>query len=353
MKHILYVVIPCYNEQEVLLETAARIKTKMHDLMEQRKIASDSRVVFINDGSTDETWTLIKELHFSNPLYSGINLSLNKGHQNALLAGLMKAKKYADMVISMDADLQDDLDAMDAMIEKYYGGADIVYGVRNSRAKDRLFKKVTAEGFYRLMNHMGANTLFNHADYRLMSRRAIDGLAEFREVNLFLRGIIPMIGYTTEVVYYERGERFAGKSKYPLGKMIAFAIEGITSLSIRPIRMITILGILIFLISFVIMIYSVVRYFEGETIVGWPTLMVSIWAIGGLILLSLGVVGEYIGKIYLETKARPRYLIKDFLHEKKGKVKKTQNNDNGQNVPDDDKSAQENLHTQENSRKNP
>ncbi len=325
MKHILYVVIPCYNEQEVLHETAARIKVKMHDLMAQRKIAADSRVVFVNDGSTDETWTLIKELHHSDPLYSGINLSLNRGHQNALLAGLMKVKKYADMVISMDADLQDDLDAIEAMIEKYYGGADIVYGVRDSRAKDSFFKKVTAESFYRLMNRMGANTVFNHADYRLMSRRAIDGLAEFQEVNLFLRGIIPMIGYTTEVVYYERGERFAGKSKYPLRKMIAFAIEGITSLSIRPIRMITVLGILIFLISFVIMIYSVVRYFARETIVGWPTLMVSIWAIGGLILLSLGVVGEYIGKIYLETKARPRYLIEDFLHEKKRKRNKNTN----------------------------
>ncbi len=328
MKHILYVVIPCYNEQEVLNETASRIKAKIHELIEQKKIAAGSRVVFVNDGSTDETWTLIKELHRADPLYSGIDLSLNKGHQNALLAGLMKVKKYADMVISMDADLQDDIDAMDSMIEKYYDGADIVYGVRDSRAKDRFFKKATAESFYRLMNRMGANTVFNHADYRLMSRRALDGLAEFQEVNLFLRGIIPMVGYNTAVVYYERGERFAGKSKYPLRKMIAFAIEGITSLSIRPIRMITVLGFLIFLISVGMMVYSVVRYFEGATIVGWTTLMGSLWAIGGLILLSLGVVGEYIGKIYLETKARPRYIIQEFLHEKKGKTKKRKNDEN-------------------------
>lgn len=314
MVKILYVVIPCYNEQEVLPETAMRLKKKMNDLMEQGKISASSRVVFVNDGSKDATWLLINDYHRSDPLFSGINLSINRGHQNALLAGLMKVKKYADMVISMDADLQDDIDAMDSMIEKFYNGADIVYGVRSSRAKDSALKKVTAESFYRFMNRMGAQTVFNHADYRLMSKRAIDGLAQFKEVNLFLRGIIPMIGYPSDVVYYERNERFAGKSKYPLRKMIAFAIEGITSLSTRPIRMITILGFLIFLVSVGMLIYSIVRYVNGETIIGWTTLMGSLWAIGGLILLSLGVVGEYIGKIYLETKARPRYIIESFLN---------------------------------------
>ena len=237
----------------------------------------------------------------------------SRGHQNALLAGLMTVKEDADLVISMDADLQDDIDAMDEMIGKYLKGIDIVYGVRSSRRKDSFFKKVTAEGFYRLMNAMGANTVFNHADYRLMSKRALEGLSEFQEVNLFLRGIVPMIGYPMDIVYYERGERFAGESKYPFLKMLSFAVEGITSLSTKPIRMITFLGFFIFLVSIGMLIYSVVRHFMGATIVGWTTLMVSVWAIGGLILLSLGVVGEYIGKIYLETKARPRYIVEEFL----------------------------------------
>ena len=227
----------------------------------------------------------------------------------------MTVKDCADMVISMDADLQDDINAMDEMIEKYLAGTDIVYGVRSSRARDTFFKKATAEFFYKMMNLMGANTVFNHADYRLMSKRALEGLAEFGEVNLFLRGIVPMIGYTCDVVYYERGERFAGESKYPLGKMVAFAVEGITSLSTKPIRLITGLGFFIFLVSIAILIYSVVRHFMGATIVGWTTLMVSVWAIGGLILLSLGVVGEYVGKIYLESKARPRFIIENFLND--------------------------------------
>lgn len=315
MDNRLYMVIPCYNEEEVLPETAKRLKEKMATLMQNGKIAANSRVLFVNDGSKDGTWKLICQLHASNVLFEGINLSRNRGHQNALLAGLLTAKDYADMVISMDADLQDDINAMDEMIEKYLQGIDIVYGVRNSRKKDTFFKKATAEGFYKLMNKMGANTVFNHADYRLMSKRAIEGLSEFREVNLFLRGIVPMIGYPSDFVYYERGERFAGESKYPLGKMISFAIEGITSLSTKPIRMITFLGFFIFLVSICILIYSLVRHFMGATIVGWTTLMVSVWAIGGLILLSLGVVGEYIGKIYLEAKGRPRFIIERFLHD--------------------------------------
>lgn len=314
MSNILYLVIPCYNEQEVLHETASRLKIKMSYLIQTEKIAPQSRVVFVNDGSKDSTWSIIEDLHQADSLYSGINLSRNRGHQNALLAGLMTVKDLADMVISMDADLQDDINAMDEMIEKFYAGADIVYGVRSKREKDTIFKKITAEGFYKMMNVMGANTVYNHADYRLMSRRAIEGLAEFEEVNLFLRGIVPMIGYPSDIVYYERGERFAGESKYPFGKMLTFAIEGITSLSTKPIRMITTLGFVVFLVSIGFLIYSVVRHFMGETIVGWTTLMVSVWAIGGLILLSLGVVGEYIGKIYLETKARPRYIVERFLN---------------------------------------
>lgn len=315
MRNKLYMVIPCYNEQEVLPETSKRLKEKLSTLVKAGKIDPESRIIFVNDGSKDRTWEIIRRLHEEDLVFGGVNLSRNRGHQNALLAGLMTVKDHADMAISMDADLQDDINAIDEMVEKYLNGTDIVYGVRSSRAKDTFFKKATAEGFYKLMNTMGVNTVFNHADYRLMSKRALEGLAEFREVNLFLRGIVPMIGYSTDVVYYERGERFAGESKYPLGKMLSFAIEGITSLSTKPIRMITFLGFFIFLVSIGILIYSLVRHFMGATIVGWTTLMVSVWAIGGMILLSLGVVGEYIGKIYLETKARPRFLIEEFLND--------------------------------------
>ena len=315
MNNKLYMVIPCYNEEEVLPETSKRLREKINSLIEKGKIDKESRIVFVNDGSKDKTWEIIKTLHEEDPVFSGINLTRNRGHQNALLAGLMTVMDYADMAISMDADLQDDVDAIDEMIDKYLDGIDIVYGVRSSRAKDTFFKKATAEGFYKIMNSMGANTVFNHADYRLMSKRALEGLSQFQEVNLFLRGIVPMIGYPTDVVYYERGERFAGESKYPLGKMLSFAIEGITSLSTKPIRMITFLGFFIFLVSIGILIYSLVRHFMGATIVGWTTLMVSVWGIGGLILLSLGVVGEYNGKIYLETKARPRFIVEQFLDE--------------------------------------
>lgn len=315
MGNVLYLVIPCYNEEEVLPETSARLKVKINELIGKDKIDKRSRIIFVNDGSKDGTWDIIKRLHEQDRLFGGINLSRNRGHQNALLAGLMTTKDHADMVISMDADLQDDINAIDEMVDKYLGGTDIVYGVRSSRKKDTFFKKATAEGFYKIMNGMGANTVVNHADYRLMSKRALEGLSQYGEVNLFLRGIVPMIGYPTDVVYYERGERFAGESKYPLGKMISFATEGITSLSTKPIRMITGLGFFIFLVSIGMLIYSLIRHFMGATIVGWTTLMVSLWAIGGLILLSLGVVGEYIGKIYLETKARPRYIIEQFLNE--------------------------------------
>ncbi len=315
MGNVLYLVIPCYNEEEVLPETSSRLLEKLGSLINLGKISEKSRVIFVNDGSKDRTWEIIEELHQKNRIFGGINLSRNRGHQNALLAGLMTVKDYVDMVISMDADLQDDINAIDEMVDKYLSGMDVVYGVRGSRATDTVFKKFTAESFYKIMNAMGANTVFNHADYRLMSRRALDGLAQYGEVNLFLRGIVPMIGYPADVVYYNRGERFAGKSKYPFGKMLSFAVEGITSLSTKPIRMITALGFFIFIVSIGMLIYSLVRHFMGATIVGWTTLMVSVWAIGGLILLSLGVVGEYIGKIYLETKARPRFIVEQFLND--------------------------------------
>ena len=313
MKDVLYIVVPCYNEEAVLPETARRLKEKLAALTAPGSISDKSRVLFVNDGSKDRTWEIISRLHSEDGVFSGVDLSRNRGHQNALLAGLMTAKDKADMVISMDADLQDNIDAVDAMVEQYYAGCDIVYGVRSSRKKDSFFKRFTAEGFYRVMNALGAETVFNHADYRLMSKRALEGLAQFSEVNLFLRGIVPMGGYRTGTVEYERGERFAGESKDPLKKMLAFAMEGITSLSTKPLRWITGLGFLVFAVSIVMLIYSIVRWAMGETILGWPSLICSVWAIGGLILLSLGIIGEYIGKIYLETKARPRFLIREVL----------------------------------------
>lgn len=313
MSDILYIVVPCYNEEAVLPETSRRLREKLHTLIEQGKISAQSRIMFVNDGSRDKTWELIQTLHTEDEIFSGIDLTRNRGHQNALLAGLLTVKDRCDLAISMDADLQDDIDAVDRMIDEYISGNDIVYGVRSSRKKDTFFKRFTAESFYRIMNFLGAETVFNHADYRLLSRRALEGLAEFREVNLFLRGIVPMIGYRTSVVEYERGERFAGESKYPLKKMLAFAMEGITSLSTKPIRYITLLGFLIFLVSIIMLVKFIVQWAVGVTVVGWASVICSVWAIGGLILLSLGVIGEYIGKIYLETKARPRFLIREIL----------------------------------------
>ena len=309
----LFLVIPCYNEEEVLPETARRLSEKMQALMAGGKIGEDSRVVFVNDGSKDRTWEIICELHEQNPLFSGICLSRNKGHQNALMAGLMTVKDECDACISMDADLQDDINAVDEMVDKYLEGYEVVYGVRSSRKKDSFFKRTTAQSFYRMMKMMGVEVVYNHADYRLMSARALQGLSEFEEVNLFLRGIVPLVGYKSTTVLYERGERFAGKSKYPLKKMLAFAFEGITSMSIRPIRLIATLGILVFLGSIGILIYSLIRHFLGHTIEGWTFLAVSIWALGGIQLLAIGVIGEYIGKVYLETKHRPKYLIAEYL----------------------------------------
>lgn len=312
-RDVLYLVIPCYNEEAVLHETAKQLLEKMKSMFERNMISEESKIMFVNDGSKDNTWDIIQELHESNPIYSGVKLSRNKGHQNALLAGLMTARKKADMVISLDADLQDDVDVIDKMVEKYYEGNDIVYGVRSARDTDTYFKKFTAEGFYKIMQAMGVEIVFNHADYRLMSKRALDGLSEFHEVNLFLRGLVPLIGYKSDVVTYERHERFAGESKYPLKKMIAFATDGITSFSIKPIRMITTCGFLIFTISILMLLYFLVIHMLGKTVQGWTSTVVSIWAIGGLQLLAIGVVGEYIGKIYLETKARPKYIIETVL----------------------------------------
>lgn len=316
---ILYTVIPCYNEEAVINETAGRLRIKYIDLIQSGIIDKESRILFVNDGSKDNTWKMISELHDNDSLFTGISLSHNRGHQNALLAGLMTAMEFADAVISMDADLQDDIAAIDEMISKYNSGCDIVYGVRSSRKKDSFFKRTTAQSFYKLMSSMGAETIYNHADYRLMSKRALLALSEYKEVNLFLRGIVPMLGFKTDVVYFERAERFAGKSKYPLKKMISFAVDGITSFSIKPMRFITGLGVTIFMLSIVMFVYTLIRFFIGETVIGWSSLIISVWAIGGLILLSIGVVGEYIGKIYLETKSRPRYFIEEFLDDNRKK----------------------------------
>ncbi len=310
----IYLVIPCYNEEAVLPETTKRLTALMTQLQEKGTITYDSRIVLVDDGSMDRTWAMIAEYYHAQPqFFEGIHLSRNQGHQNALLAGMMTVRDRCDAIISLDADLQDDVNAIVEMIEKFTEGYDVVYGVRSARKTDSAFKRMTAEGFYKLMNMMGAEVIYNHADYRLMSRRALDGLAQFQEVNLFLRGIVPMIGYPSTTVYYERAKRFAGESKYPLKKMLSFAMQGITSLSTKPIRMITSLGALIFVVSIAMIVYCLVRYFTGHTVAGWTSTTISVWAIGGLILFALGVIGEYIGKIYLETKQRPKYLVETYL----------------------------------------
>jgi len=313
MRHILYLVIPCYNEEEVLHETAKRLLEKINNMVTDDLISHKSKILFVNDGSKDRTWSIIEELHSKNDIFSGINLSRNRGHQNALLAGLMTAKEYCDMTISLDADLQDDVDVIDKFVQQYYDGCDIVYGVRSSRETDTVFKRTTALTFYKFMRILGVDMVYNHADYRLMSKRALNGLSEYKEVNLFLRGIVPLIGYKYSIVEYERHERFAGESKYPFKKMIAFALDGITSLSIKPIRLITALGFTIFFAGGIALIYSLVVKFIGKAVTGWTSLTLSIWFLGGIQLLSLGVIGEYVGKMYNETKRRPRFIIADKL----------------------------------------
>lgn len=316
MSVTLYLAIPCYNEEEVLPETSRRLREKFAALRSAGRISDSSRICFVDDGSKDRTWEQIAALHEADAVFSGIKLSRNRGHQNALLCGLMTLRDRADCVISMDADLQDDINAIDGMLDQFEAGCDVVYGVRSKRKTDSTFKRMTAEGFYRVMRALGADVVFNHADYRLMSRRALDALAEYKEVNLFLRGMVPLIGYKCGVVYYERAERFAGESKYPLKKMLSFAWEGITSLSVQPIKLITRLGMLMFCVSLIMLIWFLVRHFTGHTVQGWSSLAVSIWAIGGLEMLAIGVVGEYVGKIYLEAKGRPRYLAEIVLDDR-------------------------------------
>ena len=317
MSNTLCIVVPCYNEEAVLHETAKRLKDKVRTLINAGKISDKSRIVFVNDGSKDKTWEIICDLHKDDVVFSGINLAKNAGHQNAVLAGLMTVKNFCDNAITMDADLQDDIDAVDEMIEKALNGCDVVYGVRNKRKKDTFLKRFTAESFYKMMKAMGVNVVFNHADYRLMSKRVLEHLSEFKEVNLFLRGMIPLIGFKSDNVYYERSERFAGESKYPLSKMLSFAINGITSFSVTPLRLITTIGIITIFISIAAFMYILISFFVGSELVerGWASIMSSIWLIGGIQILSIGVIGEYIGKIYFETKARPRYIIESFINE--------------------------------------
>lgn len=311
---VVYIVVPCYNEEAVLGETSKRLLA-LFDSMEQSCLISDgSRIIFVDDGSRDKTWEIISSLSNEHAQIGGIKLARNAGHQNALLAGLMTVRSECDCAISIDADLQDDINVIPQMIERFRDGCDVVYGVRNKRDTDTFFKRTTAEGFYKLLNLMGANIVFNHADYRLMSRRALEAFSEFSEVNLFLRGLVPMIGYKSDMVYYDRSERFAGESKYPLKKMLSFAFDGITSLSVTPIRLITACGAVSCVVAAAMLIYAVVQKVTGHTVAGWASLMVSIWFLGGVQLMAMGLIGEYIGKIYKEVKRRPRYIIEKYLN---------------------------------------
>ena len=312
----LYIVIPCYNEEAVLPITAPLFRDKLLFLSSQGKISPDSRVLFVNDGSKDNTWNLICQLAKEDEHYKGICLSRNRGHQNALLAGLMEAKDKCDITISIDCDGQDDINAMDAMVDEYLSGAEIVYGVRSKRDTDTFFKRFTAESFYKLLNAMGAEVVFNHADYRLVSSRALKEFANFKEVNIFLRGMFPLVGFKSTCVYYERHERIAGESHYPLKKMLALAFDGITSLSIKPIRIITGLGVFISLAAFALIIYALVSYFTGNVVSGWASSLIVTCFLGGIQLICLGVIGEYVGKIYMETKARPRFIISQRTEDK-------------------------------------
>ena len=316
---ILYIVIPCYNEESVLPITSSMFLDKINELVAAGKIADNSRILFVNDGSKDQTWEIIQELAEKDPYYIGICQSRNRGHQNAVLAGLMEAKDNCDITISIDCDGQDDINAMNEMVEAYLDGCEVVYGVRSKRDTDTFFKRFTAEGFYKILTWMGVEVVFNHADYRLLSSRVLQEFANFKEVNIFLRGMVPLVGFKSTSVYYERHERIAGESHYPLKKMLALAFDGITSLSVKPIRMITTAGILIALLSFIGVIWAVVGEFMGNTVSGWASTVCIVCFMGGIQLLCLGVIGEYVGKIYLETKHRPRYIISERTWEKKQK----------------------------------
>lgn len=310
---ILYLVLPCYNEEDVLRSTGEILEKKYNSLIQEKKIHKQSKILFVNDGSRDKTWEIIKEFYSKNPMFCGLNLSRNRGHQNAVLAGLMTAREKADVVISIDADLQQDINAIDEMLEKYAQGVEVVYGIRNDRGTDSAVKKYTALAFYRLMNIMGCEVIKNHADYRMMSKRVIDALSEYGEVNLFLRGLVPTIGFTSDVVYFDVKERTAGTSKYTMGKMLSFALDGITSFSIRPLQLISLLGAIMLAISMAMILITFYEYFVGKTLPGFASTYIAAWFIGSIQMLSLGIIGEYVGKIYMETKKRPRYHIEAFL----------------------------------------
>lgn len=318
-KPVVYFVIPCYNEEEVLPETVKRLTAKLDQMRKDGLAGDTSRMLLVDDGSKDKTWALISAYHKENPYVEGVKLAHNRGHQNALLCGLMTAKARCDCAISLDADLQDDTDVLYEFVRKYLDGCDVVYGVRNKRDTDTWFKRTTAEGYYKVLKALGVDIVFNHADYRLMSKRALEGLSEYREVNLFLRGIVPLIGYRSDYVYYDRHERFAGESKYPLKKMIALALDGITSFSVKPLKLISNLGILISILSVFGLLYALISYFAGWAVSGWTAIVCSIWLLGGLQMLCLGVVGTYIGKIYSEVKDRPRYRIEQSLEQEGAK----------------------------------
>ena len=311
--HKLAIVVPCYNEEEVLDETVRQLSGVVSDLIIKKKITDDSFIMFVDDGSKDRTWEKIEASHSENKYVKGLKLAGNVGHQNALLAGIMHAKEISDATVSIDADLQDDIAVIEQMVDLLDSGCDIVYGVRSSRKSDTFFKRTTAQGFYKVMSAMGVKSVYNHADFRLMSKRAADGLEQFKERNLFLRGIVPTIGYKTDCVYYERKERMAGESKYPFKKMVSFAFDGITSFSTKPVTFIMWLGIWMIAFAFIMGVYSLIRHFQGNVVTGWTSLWLSLWFIGGIITFSIGVVGEYIGKIYMEVKERPRYIIEKEL----------------------------------------
>lgn len=319
MQPILYIVIPCYNEEQVLPITCSMFLEKIKSLVQKEKISDDSRVLFVNDGSKDMTWEIIKQLAKEDYHYKGISQSRNRGHQNAVLAGLMEAKDVCDITISIDCDGQDDINAMDAMVDAYLDGCEIVYGVRSRRDTDTFFKRFTAEGFYKVMNWMGAEVVFNHADYRLVSSRVLQEFANYKEVNIFLRGMFPLVGFKSTSVYYERHERIAGESHYPLSKMLALAFDGITSLSVKPLHLITGLGCGIAVLSFIGVIWSVIVALTGHSVAGWASMTSIVCFIGGVQLICLGVLGEYIGKIYMEVKHRPRYIISERTKEKETK----------------------------------
>ncbi len=308
---VLYIVIPCYNEQEVLPITAPMFLNKLHELAEKKLVSENSRIMFVNDGSSDGTWDIIRALAASDEHYIGISQSRNRGHQNAVLAGIMEAKDHCDISISIDCDGQDDINAMDNMVRAYLDGCDIVYGVRNDRETDSFFKRTTAQGFYKFLSAMGAEIVYNHADYRLISARALHELAKFKEVNLFLRGMVPLVGFKSTSVEYKRAERIAGKSKYPLRKMLALAGDGITSLSIKPLRLIMSFGVIVALLSFVGVIWAIVSALAGRAVAGWASMTCIICFVSGVQLICMGIIGEYIGKIYMETKQRPRYIISE------------------------------------------